>query len=160
RSRKIVHLSLSPDQHLRDVNIQLTPAGVITGRIYDQNRQPLPSVSIEALRYQYREGVRVFVSAGQGMSDDRGEYRIFNLQPGAYYVRATLPNPSQNLSAPVYYPGVVDPQDGSRITVVPGAESSAIDIPFGGNKTSSIRIKVSAAVQSGGPQPTTFYVVR
>src|SRR5262249_23492920 len=48
RTRKAKnYLNLSPDQHLRDVNLQLTPAAVITGRIYDQNREPLPSVAVE-----------------------------------------------------------------------------------------------------------------
>ena len=50
--------------------------------------------------------------ANQAQSDDRGEYRLFNLQPGAYYVRATpATNSLQASLAPVYYPGVIDSRD-------------------------------------------------
>ena len=148
RARKN-RLILFSDQHLRGVTLLLTPAAVITGHVYDLSRRPLPSVLVEALRYQYRDGARVLVLAGAGHSDDRGEYRIFNLQPDAYYVRA-VPSPTADQSdlAPLYYPGTVDPQDGVQITAAPGAESSAIDIPLGDNRTFSVRLEIAAAVRN------------
>ena len=154
RTRKN-NLNLLPDQHLRDVNLQLTPAAVITGRIYDQNRRPLPSVRVEALRYQYRDGVKVFVLAGTGHSDDRGEYRIYNLQPDAYYVRA-MPSPTslQAALSPVYYPGIVDPQESVPIAVAPGTESSAIDIALGENRTFSVRLEIAGTFSSAVPGAT------
>src|ERR1051326_2635974 len=154
------HLNLSSDQHLRDLHVQLTPAAVITGRIYDQNRRPVPSVRVEAIRYRYQEGAKVFVFAGVGHSDDRGEYRIYDLQPDVYYVRA-VPSPSSPESslAPVYYPGVVDSQDAVPITVMAGTESSAIDLALGVNKTFSVRLKVAVAVPNVAPI-ATFAAVR
>jgi len=153
-----LYLNLSPDQHLRDVNIQLTPAAVITGRVYDQNRRPLPALHVEALRYQYRDGAKVLIWAGSGQSDDRGEYRIYNLQPGTYYVRATPSATSlQAALAPAFYPGVVDLQDGVPITVAAGTESSAIDISLGGTRTFSVRVKIAAAFPNVG---ASFAAVR
>src|SRR5215475_5013142 len=52
-------VDLTAGGHLTGVNIQLAPAGVIAGRISDENRQPLRSVRVEALGYQYRDGTRV-----------------------------------------------------------------------------------------------------
>lgn len=156
--RNSLNLKVTPGQHLRGINIQLVPTGVITGHIYDQSSQPLPSVSVEALRYQYRDGAKLFISAGHGQSDDRGEYRIFNLPPDVYYVRAT-PSPSlQAALAPVYYPNGVDPQDAIPVKVVPDTESSAIDIPLGGNRTFSVRLKVVRAASL--EQAVTFAVAR
>lgn len=156
--RNSLNLNVSRGQHLRDVNIQLVPTGVITGHVYDQNGQPLPSVSVEALRYQYRDGAKVFISAGHGQSDDRGEYRIFNLQPDVYYLRATPSPSSQAALAPVYYPSSADPQDGVPVKVVPDTESSAIDMPLGRSRTSSVRLKVAFAGNQG--QGVVFTVVR
>jgi protocatechuate 3,4-dioxygenase beta subunit len=159
RARKS-KLTLSPDEHLRDVNLQLTPAAVIAGRIYDQDRRPLPSVRVEALHYQYRDGARVLVLAGTGHSDDRGDYRIYDLQPDAYYIRATpSPTSPQAALAPVYYPGMVDPQDGVPITAAPGTESSAVDIPLGEYKTFSVQLEIAVASPFGAPG-ATFGVVR
>jgi len=62
RTRKN-NLNLLPDQHLRDVNLQLTPAAVITGRIYDQNRRPLPSVPVTVAVLRNVPGSRPAVSA-------------------------------------------------------------------------------------------------
>ena len=39
----------------------------------------------------YRQGQRQLAPAGTDRSDDRGEYRVFGLEPGDYYVSATVP---------------------------------------------------------------------
>jgi Carboxypeptidase regulatory-like domain len=137
-------LNVAPDQRL-GVDVQLTPTAVIAGRVYDQNQHPLAAVRVEALRYQYRDGTQVLVLAGTGHSDDRGEYRVYNLQPGAYYVRA-VPSPAspQSALAPVYYPGALDAQDGILIKTAPGTESNAIDIRLGDNRTFRVRLAIAA----------------
>jgi hypothetical protein len=148
RARKS-RLNVAPDQRL-GIDVQLTPTAVITGRVYDQNQRPLPSVRVEALRYQYREGAQVLVLAAAGHSDDRGEYRIYDLQPGAYYVRA-VPSPAspQAALAPVYYPGALDPQDGILVKAAPGTESNAIDIRLGDNTTFLVRLTVAVPNVAG-----------
>ncbi len=42
------------------------------------------------LRYVYQQGQRQLVPAGNDGSDDRGEYRVFGLEPGDYYVSAVV----------------------------------------------------------------------
>src|SRR5262249_23617446 len=134
QSAAAIHLNLSSDQHLRDVQIQLMPTAVITGRIYDEAHQPLRGADVQAFRYQYRDGVRVLVTLNQASSNDRGDYRLYNLQPGAYYIRATPPtNTLQASLAPVYYPGVIDSRDAAPVTVTSGGEAAAIDISLTAN---------------------------
>jgi len=148
RARK-GRLNLAPDERL-GVDVQLTPTAVITGHIYDLNQRPLPSVRVEALRYQYRDGAQVLVLAGAAHSDDRGEYRIYDLQPDAYYVRA-MPSPasSQFALAPVYYPGTLVSQDGVLIKASPATESNAIDIRLGDNRTFQVRLTIAVANVAG-----------
>jgi Carboxypeptidase regulatory-like domain len=144
RARKH-RLNVAPDQRL-GVDVQLTPAAVITGHVFDERQRPLPSVRVEALRYQYRDGAQALTLAGAGHSDDRGEYRIFNLQPDAYYVRAMpAPGSSQAALAPVFYPGALDAQDGLAIKAAPGTESNAIDIRLGDNRTAAVRLALAVS---------------
>src|SRR5436309_2141945 len=72
-----------------------------------------------------------------------------------------MPSPPslQAAWAPVYYPGIIDPQEGVLVTVAPARESSAIDIPLGENRTFSVRLEIGVAspnVVSGA----TFAAVR
>ena len=141
RNTGAVTLTLAADQKLRDVQILLMPTGVIAGRVVDENREPLRSIRIEALRTEYRNGVRTLVAAGNNTSDDRGEYRVFNLPPGTYYIRATQ-NTGVNSGPALYYPGVTDFQDAPGIEVAPGAELGAVDVIMRRTAEYSVQLKL------------------
>ena len=55
----------------------------------DQDGDPIPFVSVEALQYGYQSGKKALRSVSNVRTDDRG-YRLFGLAPGRYYVRAAL----------------------------------------------------------------------
>jgi hypothetical protein len=141
RNQGAVAVAVSADQRLRNVQIFLLPTAVIAGRVVDENREPLRSVRIEALRSEYRDGVRVLASVGQNTTDDRGEYRLFNLQPGTYYFRASQGNIASP-TPPLYYPGVVESQDASPIQVDAGSELGAIDIEMRRMEEHSVQLKI------------------
>lgn len=75
-----------------NVQIALTPTGAISGRISSNIGEPIGNVVVEALRPSYRSGRRVLTSVQLVRSDDRGEYRLFWLPPGRYFVRAIHPD--------------------------------------------------------------------
>lgn len=118
-----VVLTVGEGQRLTGVQILLSPTAVIAGRVIDERREPLRAVRVEALRREYRDGQRLWTPAGQNTTDDRGEYRLFNLAPGTYYIRAT-----QNTSTPLYYPGVASSQNAVPVSVDVGSEAGAINI--------------------------------
>lgn len=62
--------------------LRMRRMGVITGRVLDENDIGMPDIPVIA--YRARFPLR---SVGRGTSDDRGVYRIFNLEPGKYWVR-------------------------------------------------------------------------
>ncbi len=84
-------INLAPAQRLTQVALQIMPAGTITGRVFDRDGEPLANVNVQALKYSYQEGQRVMNTAQQARTNDLGEYRLFWLQPGTYYVSATPP---------------------------------------------------------------------
>ncbi|MCL4853844.1 MAG: carboxypeptidase regulatory-like domain-containing protein [Bryobacteraceae bacterium] len=68
-------------QHI--VQIRLRKLGAVTGEIGDENQLGLPGVTVHA----YRAASKLTL-AGSGVTDDRGIYRISNLEPGKYLIRS------------------------------------------------------------------------
>jgi protocatechuate 3,4-dioxygenase beta subunit len=145
-------LTVAEGERLAGIQFYLSPTAVISGRVFDERRDAQRSVRLEALRREYRDGVPTFVSAGQATTDDRGEYRLFNLTPGTYYVRAT----QQNMT-PLYYPGLHDPDNAVAVEVEAGGEAAAIDIELRRIPEHAVRLKL------GGLAPgsiVNFFVKR
>jgi hypothetical protein len=72
----------------KDLLLRLMPTAVVTGRIMDENADPLQHVQVKLLARTYRGGRMVLDAAGLGLTDDRGEYRIYDVQPGHYFILA------------------------------------------------------------------------
>ena len=65
---------------------------MITGVVVDETGEPSPNTQVRAYRYVLTNGQRTLQPAGQDQTDDRGIYRIFQLQPGDYLVSAAPRN--------------------------------------------------------------------
>src|SRR5215472_5212815 len=88
-------LDLVAGQKLEKVQFKLRRAAVILGRITDENGEPAAGVQVEALVSASRStGLELPSLRGQWfpikvvMTNDLGEYRIYGLPPGNYYVAA------------------------------------------------------------------------
>jgi hypothetical protein len=125
------NLTLAPGQRLADVRIQLTPTAVITGRVLDETGMPKGQVSVSALRPEYQNGFRTLPCyAAQGAratTNANGDYRLFGLEPGDYYIAAAVEGAICNNS---FYPGVEDPADTSPVKARSGTEVGGIDIRY------------------------------
>ena len=140
-------VTIADGQQLGNIEIKLSRGGVITGRIADEDGEPLARALVSVMRYQYIRGERQLTPAGVDQTDDRGQYRIYGLSPGEYYVSATTGvameqalrnvlemsnapqvDAAQNVGyAPTYYPGVMSPAEAMRMKVTAGQEVSNID---------------------------------
>ena len=127
-------LTLSPGQRVPDITFQMIPAAVITGHIYDEDGEPVVYAQVLAMRYAYIKGQRQLVGNAAGATNDLGEFRLFGLAPGQYFVQATLRvNRFENAKTqqgylPIYYPGVSDANRAAPISVRGGDEFSGVDI--------------------------------
>jgi hypothetical protein len=81
-------LQLGDGQQLKGIEFRLPRGGVISGRILDEEGEPVVGANVRIMRYQYQQGDRRLSPAGNGQTDDRGQYRVWGLQPGDYYVNA------------------------------------------------------------------------
>jgi protocatechuate 3,4-dioxygenase beta subunit len=87
-----LHITVAAGEAVKDVEIKFRPAGAITGRVLNEDGEPMANVTVQAMRYAYIGGKRRLNPEGQAQTNDLGEYRIFNLLPKKYYVRASVSN--------------------------------------------------------------------
>src|SRR6516225_10709287 len=83
-------LTLTAGQHLKDISFRLTPAGVIAGHVYDEDGEPIAEAEVQALRFGYEKGQRKLAPSRFARTNDLGEYRLYGLPPGQYYVSASF----------------------------------------------------------------------
>ena len=84
-------IQVDAGRELRNVDIALPRGSVITGHVVDEDGEPMARAIVQVLRYVYRQGLRQIEPAGTDQTDDRGQYRVFDLEPGEYFVSVTLP---------------------------------------------------------------------
>lgn len=124
-----VPLTVREGQELKDVDFRLIRGGVISGTVIDEDGEPLSNVQVQALLRSWSRGQSRTMPRGFASTDDRGNYRIFNLPPGRYYVQAIQRSFGEQESsyAPVFYPNSLLLQDAQRIDVSNGAEVPRVD---------------------------------
>jgi protocatechuate 3,4-dioxygenase beta subunit len=163
-------LGLQPRQQVSDILFRLVLAAVVTGRVTDEDEEPMAGIRVMALRRPTEEeqeeeesyGSRQqdqLMPAGSARTDDRGQYRVFGLKPGEYYLQATESlQPPQDFPegedyfvrealgaeyAPVYYPGVLQRSQAETISLRPGDEAQ-VDFSLRHIKTVEISGRVIA----------------
>lgn len=118
-----------------DVTVPLERTGAIAGHIVDENGDSVLGAQVQALR---RNDFDLHVTpvgfTSPATTDDLGQFRLFNLPPGEYYVVATYTPPHRDPDAAArtgyattYYPGSRVLQDGWRVLVRAGQDTSSID---------------------------------
>jgi protocatechuate 3,4-dioxygenase beta subunit len=189
-------------------SLPMTQASVISGRVLTLDGDPALNAEVEAYTYRYSNGERALAQVGSAKTNDLGEYRLFGLEPGDYFVSVT----SEDLAAdqtpvgtvdvsqqqaalrggrgggqgvqgiiaaalgerggpivqalagagtgnpPVYYPGTIDPDGATPVTVAAAAEVRGIDFNLRPSRTATVSGRViapfplSASAEPAGPR--------
>ena len=79
-------LILADGQNLSGVRLSMAPTGSIAGRVWDAYEDPVPNARVLALEAVYQNGRRTFNTVQAVRTNDLGEYRLFWLPPGRYFV--------------------------------------------------------------------------
>lgn len=155
-------LSLSPGQEMSDLLLRMIPSAVIAGRVSNEDGEPLPNAEVTALREAYYEGARKLEPQAFSQTNDLGEYRLFGLGPGRYFVKVAYKVDMQTKSennahlraadnsvqgyVPEYYPGSPELFKAASVTVKAGEEVSRIDLTLRPINVFSVRGHVYNAV--------------
>jgi len=88
-------------QEVKDIAFRLIPAGTIVGRVTDARGEPLAGVTVQALRSTFDStGKRQLQPVANAKTNDLGEYRLYWINPGRYYLNANAaPQGLEALSA-------------------------------------------------------------
>ena len=122
-------------KEVKDANLWLTPGALIGGRVYGVDGQLLPNAIVWAMRVTYPLGYAVLSGQVSKLADDRGEFRLFWVPPGDYYLTAEAPRAASTPGAgpagqgiKTFYPGVTNVTEARVITVKGGEEILGMDV--------------------------------
>ena len=140
-----------PSGQTLNVSFRLIQTAAVSGRVRDSSGELGAGLAVQLLKPSYNPaGQRTFQTVASGRTDDRGEYRLFWISPGRYYLAVTTNRNSLSLisiegtlllgggaspneivspgQATVYYPGTVDPLRAATIEVGAGGEQAGVDL--------------------------------
>ena len=130
-------LTLEDGQVLGGIDFNLIRGGVVEGRVADQDYEPLSRVIVTLSGYQTVQGERTLTPVSRAQTDDRGQFRLFDIPPGSYFLSAR-----QGGGFPIfgrrgrraqsfpstYYPGVPSPEQATEIEVSAGGETGGFHL--------------------------------
>lgn len=125
-------IELDGRQQISNVDFTLPRGSVIAGRVTDEFGDPVAHLAVSAMQYGYFSGRRQLLPSGRAVTDDRGQYRIFGLPPGDYYVSASgdsvagVRMDARPEVAATYYPGTPALDEAERVRLGVGEENTSV----------------------------------
>jgi hypothetical protein len=145
-------IDLAEAQSLDKADFSLPRGSAISGRLVDEFGDPVADALVSAMRSAWSGGRRRLQPTGRtAQTNDLGQFRIYGLSPGDYYVSATFragdmvameiamsavtgagsggPTGSTPNSgyAPTYFPGTPNSSEAQKVTLAIGQEAQNTD---------------------------------
>jgi Carboxypeptidase regulatory-like domain len=145
-------IDLTEGQLMEKADFSLPRGSAISGRLVDEFGDPVADALVSAMRSAWSGGRRRLQPTGRtAQTNDLGQFRIYGLSPGDYYVSATFrggdmvameiamsavtgagsggptgSNPNSGYS-PTYFPGTANGAEAQKITLTVGQEAQNTD---------------------------------
>jgi protocatechuate 3,4-dioxygenase beta subunit len=144
-------IELTDGQAIDKADITMPRGSAIAGRIVDEFGEPVADAVVSAMRSTWSDGRRRLQPTGRtATTNDLGQYRVYGLPPGEYFVTATLrggqemmvmemavaavratvaepPDAPRSGYAPTYYPGTANGNEAQKLTLALGQEAMNAD---------------------------------
>lgn len=127
--RQEARITLAPTDNLDNVTLPIDRGGVVAGKVMSATGEPISGAQVSLASVVPRIYTRM------GTTNDLGDYRVAQLPPGRYVLRAQLRTSSYNapdtpLSGPLptYYPGTVQRSQARELVVGRGGEVTAASL--------------------------------
>lgn len=140
--RQVRHITVA-GRDLDHIDFSVPIAGSISGRIVDENREPMPNMSVWLVSREYYSGVLGYFMKGYAMTNDLGEYtleRVEGEQPYLVMAGSTVRRLSPRSDAPLdpklrrrvplwtFYPNSPEREGASPILLRPGEKREGVNI--------------------------------
>jgi protocatechuate 3,4-dioxygenase beta subunit len=116
-------------QGVVNVRLPLLKSASISGHVYDESGAPAVNAQLHAWRISYKDGWRLPVPVASQMTNDLGEYRLFGLPPGEYYVSAQV-DPLIHIRSPASISIAAVAPGAAILNPGPGMFSAILDPAF------------------------------
>jgi protocatechuate 3,4-dioxygenase beta subunit len=144
-------IELMDGQLLDKADITMPRGSVIAGRVLDEFGEPVADAAVSAMRSTWSNGRRRLQATGRtATTNDLGQYRIYGLPPGDYFVSASLRGTQEMMVtemamvamsvsstgasesprsgyAPTYYPGTPNGNEAQKVSLAVGQETQNTD---------------------------------
>lgn len=133
-----------------DVVLRLQGTGTLSGRVLDINGSPMALATVRVFRFLYQDVQREpssIATVSSRASDDRGEFRVFDIPAGRYFVLVT----PANSGGGALYPGVYEIPRAESIEVRAEQETRLRELSMPLPMRGAIRLRVINA--TGGSLP-------
>ena len=146
-------LSLQAGQKITDQVFEMLQSAIITGKVVDEDGEPLPNFGMSLLKRRPGKLSRLELVAEE-RTNDLGDYRFAGLFPGQYFVAVVPPPDIRNFThsvekpesagrrdlayLPTYYPGT---SDGTQATPIDLHAGNELPINFSLVPSNSYRIR-------------------
>jgi hypothetical protein len=142
--------------------LKLIRTAAISGRVFDEDGDPVTGANVQIVPMNQKKGNGPISSAN---TNDRGEYRVFNVKPGKYRIavsytpsderlrvkiqasRSPRETGSADTYATTFYPAGLAPKLGQIVNIEAGADLGGFDVQI--LRTCAVTVKGTVAVMSG-----------
>jgi len=144
-------ISVAEDADVENLEIKLTPQGTVSGRITDQDGEPVPHAWVFLIHAVYVNGKKQDTH-NRVNADSLGVFTFSNVSPGRYVLNAQPIQKAPGLEPGIsdlqtYYPSVLDQADAAAdaaaIEMRPGARVDGINVRLIRGKSYYVRGKVT-----------------
>ncbi|MGE0105240.1 MAG: collagen binding domain-containing protein [Blastocatellales bacterium] len=135
-------VNVAEGESIDDLDLELQPGGVITGRVTDASGRPLVDTMVDLLNLD-QNGRQVPVRSGWNpylnMTDDRGIYRVYGLPAGKYVASVGFESKTGSITFTMnrtyypktYHPDVSEIEKARILELKEGDEITGVDIVVG-----------------------------
>ncbi|HLQ78003.1 MAG TPA: carboxypeptidase-like regulatory domain-containing protein, partial [Terriglobia bacterium] len=102
-----LNFPIAAGQAKNDVKLEMTLTGAISGRVVDEDGLPMGHAVVMALTVQYSGGEPRSYIERIAITDERGDYRIYWLEPSRYFMASINEDPQRRTinTSPISPPG-------------------------------------------------------
>jgi len=91
-----IPLQVRSGQPVPELNIRMVATASISGRITGSNGQPMANAQVQALKSSFQGELRILVPVQQVRTSVTGDFRLYGLPAGRYFVNVVVPGYSGN----------------------------------------------------------------
>jgi len=155
-SRKTT-VELGPSEEKKGLTLRLTPQGIISGRVVDEDGGPIVSGRVECGRVMGADRIQRNANWDTAELNGDGSFTLAGLRAGDYLLSVTATPRDFRRADPLierlgatWYPNAADSASASIIHLAPGGEARDVEIRMRTAHTVHVRGKVEMPADSSG----------